>query len=141
MEWGSLLSTFAHIMCHGICQLKFYEGANQRIEDRIMTKPCDQIITLIESSIESPKPECRKLKPKDRSSETKNSVKLGIRLAVDVHWLCEILFAFCGIQVCAFWNSILHQNNQVCVSKEWSLHRKNQVVANGGTIVHTYRFV
>ena len=61
-------------------------GAKQRIEDRIMAKPYDQIITLIESYIESPKPESRKLKPKDRGSDTKSiNVKLEIHLAVIEH--------------------------------------------------------
>lgn len=77
MEGGSLLSTFAHIMCHGICQLKFYESASQRIENRIVTKLCDQIITLMESSIESPKPECRKLQPLDRSWKRKTECQIG----------------------------------------------------------------
>ena len=51
-----------------------------------MAKPYDQIITLIESYIESPKPESRKLKPKDRGSDTKSiNVKLQIHLAVIEH--------------------------------------------------------
>ena len=52
--------------------VKFYECAKQRIEDRILAKPYDQIMTLIESYNESPKPESRKLKPKDRDSDTRS---------------------------------------------------------------------
>ena len=46
--------------------IKMLWGAKQGIEDRIMAKPYDQTISHIESSIESPKPECWKLKPKDK---------------------------------------------------------------------------
>ena len=42
---------------------EIYEDAKQRIEDRIMAKPYDQIITVIKSYIESLRPECQKLKP------------------------------------------------------------------------------
>ena len=58
-----IVFNFALRMCHGMCKLRFYEDAKQRIEDRIMAKPYDQIITVIESYIESLKPECQKLKP------------------------------------------------------------------------------
>ena len=60
-----------------------------------MAKSYDQIITLIESYIESPKPESWRLKPKDRGSDTKTvGVKLEIHLAVNEHWLWEIMFVF-----------------------------------------------
>ena len=72
-------------MCHGICQLKFYEGAKQRINDKIMAKPYDQIITLIESYIESPKPECRKLNQRAEAQIRKGECEIGNPFAVNVH--------------------------------------------------------
>ena len=74
-----------------VCEILW--GAKQRIEDRILAKPYDKIITLIESYNESPKPESRKLKPKDIGSDTKSiNVKLEIRL--NEHWLRKIMFVF-----------------------------------------------
>ena len=78
--------------------VKFYEGAKQRIEDRILAKPYDQIITLIESYNESPKPESRKLKPKDRGSDTKS---INVKLEMS-NWTLRNHVCICGIQICVF---------------------------------------